>query len=169
MIRAIAMSFLLAVPAAAQTFEEAVRINTSVAISTCLSVMIDRAVPDTAFGAAGFSYRAIDRGVNDYNVALGLDHYFDAPAETVKAEVDRPDGVAGICMVLTTHLDQADLNEIVAATMFQDHPGAQVRDENQWSINTPSGLPLIVSTRTITDNHRYEPPGTVTVSMSFPG
>ena len=163
-----ALSGLVGGGAAAQSFEEAVRANTQLATNLCIQVMIQRTAPRDAFEGAGFGYRSIDRGVNDYGVALGFDHYFEAPASTAKAEVDDP-GAAGLCMVMTTHLAEADLAQIVAAELFRDYPGAEVRSETEWSVATPSGLPLIVSTDTIGTNHRYEEPGTVRVTMSYPG
>jgi hypothetical protein len=130
--------------------------------------MIQRTTPRDAFGNSGFVYRAIDRGVNDYGIALGLDHYFDAPASTAKAEVDDP-GRAGLCMVFSTHLSEVDLGQIVASEVFRLYPGTRPRTEFGWSIPTPSGLPLIVNTDTIGTGHRYEEPGTVRGTMSFPG
>ncbi len=155
--------------APAQTFKEAVQMNVGLATTLCLEVMIRRTPAVTAFGNAGFVYRSADRGVNNYGVALGPDHYFDAPADTVKAELDTPNDIAGICQVLTTHLSETELTEIVAETIFRVYPGARVQGPNQWFIDTPSGLPLIVGTDTIGTNHRYEVPGTVRVGMSYPG
>jgi hypothetical protein len=159
----------LSLPAAAQTFEEAVRINTAAMIGLCLQVMIDRAPPSTALSGAGLTYRAEDRGVNDFGVHRGTGHYFDAPADTAKIEVDAPDRIAGICQVYTRHMDQNELSQIVSNRLFQTYPGTRVRDQNQWVVERPGALPLIVTTRTIGDNHRYETPGTVQVTMSYPG
>ncbi|WP_187430272.1 hypothetical protein ROLI_007830 [Roseobacter fucihabitans] len=164
----LALVALSTLPAKGQSFDDAVRANTQLATALCLQVMIDRTIAQTTFGASGFAYRAIDRGTNEHGIALGLDHFFDAPADTVKAEVDFPDRNAGICMVYTTHLAEPAFADIVAATIFQRFPGAQVRGPTEWFISTPSGLPLIVSTSTI-NRHRYEAPGTVMVSMGYPG
>jgi hypothetical protein len=168
MIRPAILLAVTATAAQAQTFEDAVRANTQLATGLCLQVMIQRAAPRQVFSAAGFTYRAEDRGVNDHGAALGLDHYFDAPAGTAKAETDDPDG-AGLCMVMTPHLSEPALAQIVAGELFRLHPGTQARGAAEWSVPTSSGLQLIVTTDTIGTNHRYEDPGTVRVSMVFPG
>lgn len=155
-------------PVAGQSFEDAVRANTALAVATCLDVMIARSLPRDAFIRAGFTYRSIHRGVNEYNVDRGFSHYFDAPVETAKAEVNAPDSIAGICTVYTAHLTEPELNALVASTLAQRQPGTQSRGPGSWAIPTASGLPLIVGTRTIT-RHRYEPAGTVSVGMSYPG
>lgn len=166
---ALAALSALSVPAQAQTFEEAVQSNTRLGVALCLQVMIDRTLPRNAFGAAGFTYRADARGVNSYGIDQGFGHYFDAPADTAKAEVNNPDRTAGICTVYTKHLPEPVLASLVGNEIFQRYPSAQTRSATQWSIPTASGLPLIVNTGTIGTRHRYEDPGTVTVSMSYPG
>lgn len=155
--------------ALAQTFDEAVRANLSLATTLCLQTMIQRIPPTTAFVGAGFVYRNVDRGVNDYGVALGLDHYFDAPADTARAEVDEPNGTAGLCQVYSTHLTEGELAAIVGGTLAAFYPATQMRSPTEWSIPTPSGLPLIVTTETIGSNNRYEAPGTVRATMVYPG
>jgi hypothetical protein len=72
-------------------------------------------------------------------------------------------------MVFSTHLSEVDLGQIVASEVFRLYPGTRPRTEFGWSIPTPSGRPLIVNTDTIGTGHRYEEPGTVRVTMSFPG
>jgi hypothetical protein len=153
----------------AQTFDEAVRANLSLATTLCLQTMIQRVPPAAAFGGAGFVYRGVDRGVNSFGVALGLDHYFDAPADTARAEVDEPNGTAGLCQVYSTHLAEAELAAIVGGALAALYPATQMRSPTEWSIPTPSGLPLIVTTETIGTNNRYEAPGTVRATMVYPG
>ena len=160
---------LAPMPAATMTTQEAAQINARLAFSICVQIMIDRVSPRAAFGAAGFTYRAIDRGVNTHGVVLGLDHYFEAPADTAKAKVPNPDQMAGICTVYSKHIPEATLASIVASEAYRRSPATTGRGATQWSIPTSSGLPLIVSVSTITNRHRYEPAGTVQVSMSFPG
>lgn len=166
---AIVIALISAQLAAAQSFEEAVRANAALALRLCTQAMIDGTSSAAVFAPAGFAYRSIDRGVNSYGIALGLDHYWDAPADTVKVSVANPDGHPGLCQVLTTHLTQPALDALLRETLFQTHPGARMGSENSIMIDTPSGLPLIITTRTITNNHRYEPPGTVEVTMGYPG
>lgn len=161
-----------AAAASAQTapsFDEAVRANVALATSLCARTMIEGTRPSTVFGNAGFVYRGVDRGVNNFGITLNPSHYFDAPAETAKAEVMNPNAHAGLCTVYTTHMTQADLNSLVAAVLFRDFRGVQPQADGQWIIQTQGGLPLIVSTNTIGTNNRYETPGTVSVGMTFPG
>jgi hypothetical protein len=155
--------------ASAQTFDEAVRTNIWLATQACLDTMISREAANVVFGSADFTYRAFDRGVNEFGIDRGRAHYFEAPAETARAQVDTPDGIAGICHVFSVHLSEAELAAVMRAVVFQSHPGARVREPNQLLIDTPSGLPLIVTTRTVGTNNRYETPGTTTVAMGYPG
>lgn len=156
-------------PAGAQSLSEAARANVALATSLCADAMLAGMSADMLFRNAGFVYRAVDRGVNSYGVALGLDHYFDAPANTAKAEVGAPRGHPQICMVTSGHMTEIDLGSIVAGVLFQKYPGTIPSGVNTWSVRAGNALPLIVSVDTIGTNHRYEAPGTVRVSMSFPG
>lgn len=160
---------LIATLPRAQTFDEAARMNFALATDRCLDVMIARNLPNASFSQAGFAYRGVDRGINSYGVHRGVDHFFDAPAETARATVDAPDRIAGICSVLTTHMPETAAAAIVQQTILRQFPNAQINSPTQWSVRRADGLPLIISTRTIGTNHRYEKPGTVQVSMSYPG
>ncbi len=152
----------------AQTFDEAVRSNFALATERCLEVMIQRKLPATAFGQAGFVYRGENRGVNEFGIHRGVGHYFDAPADTAHAEVDDPNRVAGICTIYSKHLSPADASALVSALLFAQYPNTKVGGGADWSVPTASGLPLLVGVRTVT-RHRYETPGTVSVSMGYPG
>ncbi len=162
-------ALLLGAPAQAQSSDEAVRANVWLATSLCADAMIGGAPPSSLFGPAGFVYRGVDRGVNDFGIARGTGHYFDAPVGTAKAEVLDPNGRTGLCYVSTTHLAEAEFASLVAGAVFQKYPNTRTSSPTQWSIPTASGLSLIVSVTTIGNNNRYEAPGTVRVSMSFPG
>ena len=153
----------------AQEFDYAVRANTSLATALCLDVMIARVLPQPAFEQAGFTYRKDIRPVNSFGVQPSPGHYFDAPTDTAKAQVDAPDRIAGICTVFTKHLNQPDLNKVVSDTILRRFPNVQSRGPGQWSIATQGGLPLLIGTQTIGTNNRFETPGTVSVSMSYPG
>lgn len=167
---ALLMTFGVSAPATSQTFDDAVRANVALSTQLCLSIMIDRVSPRAAFAERGFTYREEDRGTNDFGVDLGSGHYFDAPASTAHVEVPDPDAFQGICTVYTVHLDEAALRDVVSAAVFPMFPGARVNTGPDFSlsIDTASGLPLILQTRTI-DRSRYEEPGTVGLSMSYPG
>ena len=160
---------LAAAPLQAQSFDEAVRSNTWLATDLCLQVMLDRASPRAVFGAAGFVLRSEYRGVNAYGIDLGYNHYFDAPADTVKAQLPEPDQMAGLCTVMTTHLSEADFAGVVAQAVRTRYPQAEQHSASVIMLRrSPGDLPLIITTRTI-ERHRYEPAGTVEVSMGFPG
>lgn len=162
---------LITAPLAAQgqSFEDAVRANVALATTLCAKAMMQGASPSTVFGNAGFVYRGVDRGVNEYGISRGTGHYFDAPAQTAKAEVMNPDGHPALCTVSTTHMTQSELSSLVASVLHRDFSGVEPQGADQWFIRNHTGLPLIISTSTIGTNHRYEAPGTVTVGMSFPG
>ncbi|MGS4945047.1 hypothetical protein ACVDG3_06170 [Meridianimarinicoccus sp. RP-17] len=155
--------------ASSQSFEDAVRANVALAVTLCTNGMMSGSSASSLFGSSGFAYRAIDRGTNDHGVALGVDHFFDAPAETAKAEVMAADGPMGLCKVLTRHLGEDAVRQIVSNALWPEYAGAELRGPNEWIVRGAAELPLIITLRTIADNHRYEAPGTVEVSMAFPG
>ncbi len=170
-IRAAACAALLAISAAtgvAQSLQEATRANVALASQLCLNVMLHQVVPQQAFGTAGFVYRGIDRGINDYGVALGIDHFYEAPSDTAKVEVTNPTGPNGLCKVLTAHMPEAELRGLVTAIIMQIYPQASISQQPEMIVRNISPLPLLVSTNTIT-RHRYEAAGTVQVSFYFPG
>lgn len=173
MIRAAVISIvLLATPASAQqtiTMKDAAMGNVSLLSRICMSVMFRQAQNGAAFVNAGYTYRSVDRGVNQYGIHRGVGHYFDAPADTAHAQVDDPNRPAGICSVYTKVLNEGEFTSVVASAIQQFYPTAQRRGPNQWSISQSGGLPLILSISTIGNNHRYEAPGTVQLSMSYPG
>lgn len=173
MIRAVLISLvLLAAPASAQqtiTLKDAAMGNVSLLSRICMSVMFRQAQNGAAFVNAGYTYRSVDRGVNQYGVHRGVAHYFDAPADTAQAEVDDPNRPAGICMVYSKQLNEGEFTSVVASAINQFYPTAQRRGPNQWSISLNGGLPLILSISTIGNNNQYQAPGTVQLSMSYPG
>lgn len=173
MIRWALISLLtLAQPVLAQqgvTLRDAAQANVTGLTYWCVEVMFRRAQAAQAFPAAGFTYRKVDRGVNEYGIHRGSSHYFDAPANTAHAEVDDTSRPAGLCTVYTTHLNQADMAAIVGRTLYQYFPTTEQFSPTSWHISLDGGLPLIIELSTIQNNHRYETPGTVRVSMTYPG
>ncbi len=169
LILSVGLALAGTLPASAQTFDQAVRSNIALAISLCVDVMFGAATPAAAFVNAGFAYRGIDRGVNSYGIARGTGHYFDAPANTTKAQVLDPNQHPGLCSVFTTHMGEAEVATLIRQVLFIKNPGTQVRGPTEWFMQQGSGLPLIVTVNTIGTNNRYEAPGTVQVSMVFPG
>ena len=160
---------MLAGTASAQSFDEAARSNTWLATDLCLQVMLDRVSPRAVFGAAGFVLRSEYRGVNEYGIDLGYSHYFDAPADTVKAQLPEPEQMAALCTVMTTHLSEAEFAGVVAQAVSARYPQAEMRSAAEIFLRrSPGDLPLIITTGTI-ERHRYEPAGTVEVTMGFPG
>lgn len=172
MIRLALISLLaLTQPVLAQqtvTLRDAAQANVSGLTYWCVEVMFRRAQAALAFPNAGFTYRAVIRGVNEYGVDRGIGHYFDAPAETAHAQVDDPNRPAGLCSVYTTQLNQSEVAAIVGRTLRQYYPAARQSGAASWSITANGGLPLLIDISTI-QNSRYETPGTVQVTMSYPG
>lgn len=169
-ILVVGAAMMLAGQAAAQSFEEAVRSNTWLAMDLCLQVMLDRVSPAAAFGGAGFVLRSEYRGVNDFGIDQGYGHYFDAPADTVKAQLPEPDRMAGNCAVMTVHMNEPAFADVIRQALQYRYPQAEIRSATQITLRrNPSDLPLIITVSTIGTNHRYEPAGTVQVSMGFPG
>lgn len=158
----------LAAPAAGQSLQEAARANVALTARLCMQVMLDRTPAQQLFGAAGFGYRAIDRGTNDHGVDLGTHHYFEAPAETAKAKVDDPAASGTSCTLYTGALPEAEVRHLIQSVIAQAYPQAQVTPGNELAVRNLSDLPLLISPRTIT-RHRYEPEGTVEVFFGFPG
>ena len=161
-------ALLAPLSAPAQTLQEAAAANLGLATDLCLQVMIQGADPNAAFTGAGFVYRRVERGVNQFGIDRGAAHYFDAPAETAKGEVDRPTGRAGICFASTGVLEEPSARAIVSASILRAYPGAEQRGAQEWFIRLGS-LPLIVTIGTTGANNQYERPGTVRVTMSYPG
>lgn len=159
---------LAATSVSAQTSVGSVRDNFVLAADLCAQVMLRHSPTSTTFKNAGFTYRAIDRGTNDYGIALGLDHFFDAPGGTVKASVTEPDQIAGLCRVLTTQMAENEAIALVGSLLSQRYPMTQEYGRGEWSIPN-GGSQLIVTIRTIGTNHRYEAPGTIEISMTYPG
>lgn len=169
MIRSLLISLLLAAPVAAQTVEEAARSNVALGTGLCVDAMLNGSAASTVFGTAGFVYRGVDRGTNSYGVALGVDHYFDAPADTAKVKVMELTNHPGLCQVYTTHLDETEMARVVSGVLYQKHPGTTAKGFSEWIVRQGENLPLIVTVSSIGTSHRYETPGTVTVTMGFPG
>jgi hypothetical protein len=86
-----------AAPASAQTLDEAVRGNATLALSLCLSTVPDQTALNNAFTAAGFAYSP-----EDYGGGTVL-HWFTAPAETVSVLV-QGQGREGFCAISTNHM-----------------------------------------------------------------
>ncbi|MGI3169172.1 hypothetical protein ACRARG_08480 [Pseudooceanicola sp. C21-150M6] len=165
----ISLLLALALPAHAQNLREAALNNVAVATRICADVSLRQLAPRPAFTSAGFTYRAENRGVNKYGVNLGYGHYFDAPADTAKAQVAEPDRYAGTCYVYTKHASQGEVEALVMDVLRSAYPNARIERSNSGTIlYNLSPLPLIVSVSTISRN-RYETDGTISVSMSFPG
>lgn len=166
------MVLLVALTAAAarsQTFQDAVRANFVLATDLCLNVMIQLTLPATAFSTAGFTYKSVDRGVNQYGIHRGYDHYFDAPADTARAEVDDPNRIAGLCYAFTAHLSLPEASQLVAGLITQRYPTVDSSRPNQWVIRAGQ-LPLIVNISQGSNTAQLASgPGAVSVSMTYPG
>jgi hypothetical protein len=91
------IALVIAAPASAQTLDEAVRGNATLALSLCLSTVPDQTALNNAFTAAGFAYDA-----EDYGGGTVL-HWFMAPADTVTVMV-QGQGREGFCAISTNHM-----------------------------------------------------------------
>lgn len=173
MIRLALISLLaLTQPALAQQndpMRDAARANVLGLTYWCAEVMFRRASAAQAFPAAGFTYRVVDRGVNQSGIRRGQSHYFDAPANTAHAEVDATNRPAGLCRVYTRLLNQPEVEATVGSTLRQYYPTVEQRGPGSWSVRSGGSLPLLIDIYTIGNNNRYESPGTVQVSMTYPG
>lgn len=84
-------------PACAQTLDEAVRGNATLALSLCLSTIPDQGTLNAAFTAAGFAYAPEDFGAGE------VIHWFTVPADTISVMV-QGQGREGYCAISTTHM-----------------------------------------------------------------
>lgn len=89
--------FVAASTAAAQTLDEAVRGNATLALSLCLSSVPDQSTLNAAFTAAGFAHAPEDFGGGE------VAHWFVAPADTVSVMV-QGHGREGYCAISTQHM-----------------------------------------------------------------
>lgn len=123
----------LASPAAAQTFDEAVRANFGLGVQLCLSGGGDMEAWAGQFRTAGFAER-VERSSENSDTT----HYFTAPADTVTVELyygEQPE----YCSVATQHMGVTDASAILDAVVPGIHPG-YVRDVTQGPPD-PTGQP----------------------------
>lgn len=123
-----------AFPASAQTFDEAVWANTSLALQLCVSGQV---APETRAGwfrAAGFS-ESVDRS----QVNSDTTHTFTAPADTVRVELyygEMPEH----CSVETSHLDATRASALLDAVIPGLFPG-YTRILKTGPVNPVTGQP----------------------------
>lgn len=121
----------LAAPAWAQTFEDAVRANTALALELCLG-RGDPAAMAERFRAAGFAERVERSTVNSDTT-----HHFTAPAETASVELyygEMPEH----CGVSTMHLGVSDAAGVLDAVVPRLFPG-YVRKVVQGDVDPATG------------------------------
>jgi len=121
----------LSAPAAAQTLDEAVRGNATLALSLCLSTVPDQATLNAAFTAAGFVYAPEDFGGGE------VIHWFQAPADTVTVMV-RGEGRDGFCAVTTPHMGVTAAVPFAGEALEALYPGMFTYGEME---NTPPRTP----------------------------
>lgn len=113
----------LAMPALAQTPQEAAAINARLAIEICAR---NYRTPDEirpAFEAAGFAYTQEDLGGGPGDVL----HWYAAPADTVSAAVLFPGPDQAECRVTTDHMDVAEALPFARA-VFETMFAGQIQD-----------------------------------------
>jgi hypothetical protein len=124
----------LAIPAAAQTFDDAVRANFGLGVQLCLSGGGDMAAWAGQFRAAGFAER-VERSAENSDTT----HHFTAPADTVTVELfygEQPE----YCSVVTRHMGVSAASEVLDAVVPGIHPG-YVREVTQGAPDPTSGQP----------------------------
>jgi len=123
-----------AVPAHAQSFEEAVGANMAVGLQLCLSGGNDMAAWANSFRQAGFSERVERSGSNSDTT-----HYFTAPADTVTVELyygEMPEH----CIVASAHLGVTGASAVVDQVVPALYPGF-VRRVETGPVSTTTGQP----------------------------
>ena len=119
------------VPSSAQTLDEAVRGNATLALSLCLSTVPDQATLNAAFSAAGFAYAPEDFGGGE------VIHWFHAPADSVTVMV-RGEGRDGFCAVSTRHMGVTAAVPFAGEALNSLYPGVFTYGEME---NTPPRTP----------------------------
>lgn len=125
---------LLPVPAMAQSFDEAVWTNTSIAVQLCLQPTRDLNAWANSFRSSGFSETVV-RDNNDTT------HRFSAPADTVTVELyygNLPDH----CHVETRHLGVTGLSQMLDTIVPRLFP-SYVRIANQGAVDPATGQPAL--------------------------
>ncbi|MBF9035314.1 hypothetical protein HKCCE2091_13800 [Rhodobacterales bacterium HKCCE2091] len=173
----LAVAVLAGAAAPAQTFDEAVRTNVTVAIDVCLTHMLDRRIPAEVFPPAGFTHRVIDNQAAFGGGASGFSHFYDAPNDTAQVRVIDPERFSGSCGVTTDHLGIAETAALVDSVVAYRSPDAERHTLGNssapmcqgWVITT-GGAPISVrmshpdnSTRGCVED------GTARVVMEIPG
>lgn len=137
MIRAAIISGLVFWPTAdatAQSFEEAVKANFSLAAQLCLIHPVPAPERARRFVASGFSERVERSSVNSDTT-----HYFTAPADTVAVELyygETPE----FCSVTSAHLGVADASKLLDQIVPRLYPGF-ARKVTTGPVNPSTGQP----------------------------
>ena len=133
---------IAAAPAGAQSFDEAVRANLTLALQLCLAQTGSTQATVNAFAAAGFAY--------SWRGTPGVDiwHQFAAPAGTVTAELY--DGqMAPNCDVMSNHIGTGAAVPLVGALLAQLYPGRFVMEQREGPAcasftDTAPAIPFVV-------------------------
>ena len=115
MIRALLFSGLAALPASAQSFDEAVRQNLALGLDICLRNMPLVDPTRTRLSAAGFAYTPEPLGGGD------MIHWYTAPADTLAVAIVAAQ-TAPECRVSTAHLGVTDAIALAGAYLTQHLP-----------------------------------------------
>lgn len=103
-------------PVMAQSFDEAVRSNLTLAVELCVHDILGTQPGLTGFRAAGFAYRM------DGQPGQDVYHRFHAPADTVSSEIYEGQ-MAPHCAVRTAHLGLGEAIALVNTLLHERFPG----------------------------------------------
>ena len=116
MIRTALILAVIASPAHAQSFDEAVRQNVALAVSICAQHVGEPTRARTALEAAGFAYGGFDGSLDDAT------HRYTAPAGTAEVLVYQGQ-MAPDCRIETQHLGPTDAGRIAGGVLQGVMPG----------------------------------------------
>ena len=111
---------LLAAPAGAQTFEDAVQANILLGVELCMRETGSTAASVAAFQAAGFTYERED--TYSGGTLFETFHRFAAPADTARVELYEGQ-TAPYCRTQSDHMGAMDMAQILNGWLAQRYPG----------------------------------------------
>ncbi|MDW3225111.1 MAG: hypothetical protein R8G34_19855 [Paracoccaceae bacterium] len=127
---------LIPAPLTAQSFDEAVWTNTSIAVQLCLQEHPSGAARAGAFRASGFA-ETVERSTTNADTT----HVFTAPAQTVTAELYYGE-MPQHCFVETRHLGVTGMSQMLDAIIPRLFP-SYVRIADQGAVDPATGQPAL--------------------------
>ena len=131
------LALVFAAPTHAQqaiSFEEAARINSTMALQFCLSPNAEGSARAQMFRQAGFAERVERSTINSDTT-----HWFSAPAETADVELYYGE-MPQHCVVTSSHMGVTAASRVLDQVVPQFHPGFQ-RQIHYGPVNPSTGQP----------------------------